>query len=85
MGKLRPFEQRRIIDEIRNQLTTEPSTPSRRRKLLNGVVPPWDQERPVWQLRVGAFRVFYDVDQELGEVIVQSVRKKGSKTTEETL
>jgi len=59
--------------------------PSRRRKLLEGLVPPWDSVRPVWQLRVGDFRVFYDVDEKAHEVIVRAVRRKGTKKTEEIL
>ena len=42
--------------------------------------------RPVWQLTVVPFHVFYDVDEEHGEVIVNAVRKKlPGKTTEEIL
>jgi len=41
--------------------------------------------RPVWQLRVGEFRVFYDVDEEQEAVIVRAVRWKGRKITEEIL
>jgi mRNA-degrading endonuclease RelE of RelBE toxin-antitoxin system len=66
-------------------LTKKPTTPTRRKKLLEGLVPPWDALRPVWQLRVGDFRVFYDVDEERQEVIVRAIRRKGSKTTKEAL
>jgi mRNA-degrading endonuclease RelE of RelBE toxin-antitoxin system len=59
--------------------------PSRRRKLLEGLVPPWDSVHPVWQLRVGDFRVFYDVDERARKVIVRAVRRKGTKRTEEIL
>jgi mRNA-degrading endonuclease RelE of RelBE toxin-antitoxin system len=38
-----------------------------------------------WQLRVGDFRVFYDVDVEQKAVIVRAVRRKGTRTTEEIL
>jgi hypothetical protein len=33
---LRAFEVRRVIDDVDEQLTKTPSTPSRRRKLLEG-------------------------------------------------
>lgn len=82
---LRAFETRRILDEVDAQLLKEPMKPSRRRKLLEGLVPPWDSVRPVWQLRVGDFRVFYDVDEKAHEVIVRAVRRKGTKKTEEIL
>lgn len=79
------FHRRRVIDEIERQLSRSPLVTSRTRKELAGVVPPWDQARPVWQLRVGEFRVFYDVDPERMRVIVQAVRRKGRKPTEEIL
>jgi mRNA-degrading endonuclease RelE of RelBE toxin-antitoxin system len=74
-----------IVDAIERQLATAPLTPSRNRKELAGLVPPWDQVRPVWQLRVGDYRVFYDVDEDESVVIVQAVRHKGWKTTGEIL
>jgi mRNA-degrading endonuclease RelE of RelBE toxin-antitoxin system len=82
---LRAFEVRRVLDEVDAQLTREPMKPTRRRKLLEGLIPPWDHARPVWQLRVGDFRVFYDVDEVRAEVVVRAVRRKRVKTTEEIL
>lgn len=82
---LRVFEARRILDAVDAQLTREPMKPTRRRKLLEGLVPPWDSVRPVWQLRVGEFRVFYDVDEGRREVIIRAVRRKGTRSTEEIL
>jgi len=85
LGSLRPYDVRRIMREVDTQLMKNPTVPSRRKKLLEGLVPPWDAVRPVWQLRVGDFRVFYDVDDGRREVIVRAVRRKGNKTTEEIL
>ena len=62
-----------------------PTMESRRRKTLLGVDPPWDQVGPVWQLRIGEFRVFYDVDDRLEQVVVRAVRRKARKTTGEIL
>lgn len=39
----------------------------------------------IYQLRVGDYRVFYDVDEEERMVIVRHVRRKGRKTTGEIL
>jgi prevent-host-death family protein len=39
------------------------------KKVLRGLKPPWTQTRPVWQLTVVPFRIFYDVDEERNEVI----------------
>ena len=82
---LRVMERRRLLDEIDQQLRVEPGTETRRRKMLVGLTPPWDQVRPVWQLRIGDFRVFYDVDEPRKRVIVRAVRRKGRKMTEEIL
>lgn len=71
------------MDEVDRSLSTSPLTPGRRKKLLDGLLPPWKSLRPVWQLRVGEFRVFYDVDE--SQVIVRAVRRKGTRTTGEIL
>lgn len=62
-----------------------PRHPSRRKKELAGVAPPWEHVVPVWGLRVGEYRVFYDVDEEAQLVRVRAVRRKGRRTTEEIL
>ena len=82
---LRVYEARRIMDEVDTQLTKNPAVATRRKKLLEGLVPAWDVVRPVWQFRVGDFRVFYDVDEERRAVIVRAIRRKGTKTTREIL
>jgi len=85
LRSLRPYDIRRILDEVEAQLMKSPLAPDRRKKLLKGLLPPWDAVRPVWQMRVGDFRVFYDVDGDRGEVIIRAVRRKGNKKTEEIL
>jgi mRNA-degrading endonuclease RelE of RelBE toxin-antitoxin system len=82
---LRAAERRRVLDTIEKQLAHEPAKGSRRKKMLSGLVPPWEQVRPVWQLRVGDLRVFYDVDESIRIVIVRAVRRKERKKTEEIL
>ena len=82
---LRAHEARRIMDEVDVLLAQEPTKRSRRKKPLEGLMPPWDAVRPVWQLRVGDFRVFYDVNERRKEVVVRAIRRKGTKTTEEIL
>lgn len=85
LQRLRATDQRRVVDAVEKQLAHEPTKATRRRKLLIGILPPWEQVRPVWQLRVGDFRVFYDVDADARVVVVRSVRRKGRETTEEIL
>ena len=85
LQRLRVVDRRRVLNAVEEKLRLEPARQDRRRKVLVGLVPPWDQVRPVWQLRVGEFRVFYDVDEEQEAVIVRAVRRKGRKMTEEIL
>jgi hypothetical protein len=59
---------------------------ARHRKMLVGLVPPFDATPPIWQLSVGEFRVFYDVDPGERRVYVRAVRRKPPhKTTKEIL
>ena len=52
----RRYDRNAILDAIKQQLTHTPATETPNRKLL--------RENPLadWELRVGRFRVFYDVD-----------------------
>jgi mRNA-degrading endonuclease RelE of RelBE toxin-antitoxin system len=81
----RARDKSQILGAIREQLMMEPTRSTRSRKRLEGLVPPWEQVGPVWQLRVGEYRVFYDVLDDEDLVIVRAVRRKGKKTTEEIL
>lgn len=85
LAELRPFERNRILDEIDALLRSRPSVGTTRRKLLVGATPSFEHVQPVWQLRVGDFRVIYDVDENDRVVTVRAVLHKGSKTTGEIL
>jgi mRNA-degrading endonuclease RelE of RelBE toxin-antitoxin system len=78
----RAYDQKRIIDAVRDQLTHEPQVPTRNRKCLRGLEPEFQHIGPVWELRVGLFRVFFDVLEESNEVRVRAVRRK--QTTDRT-
>jgi len=53
---------------------------------LVGLVPPWEHVPPVWELRIGEYRVFYDIDEKAKLVMVRAIRHKPPhKTTEETI
>lgn len=45
-----------ILDAVKIQLVYEPNTETKNRKLLR------ENELADWELRVGEFRVFYDID-----------------------
>jgi hypothetical protein len=42
IDRLRAAERRRLLDAIEKQLTYEPAETTRRKKMLTGLVPPWE-------------------------------------------
>lgn len=86
LAAFRAFERSRILDAIEEQLSHDPTTRTRNRKSLLGLTPPFEAVLPIWELRVAAYRVFYDVNEEEGKVFVRAIRRKPPhKTTEEIL
>ena len=81
---LRVFDQRKITNAIRANLIHEPKTEARNKKLLRGLIPAFEHELPVYELKVGEYRVVYDVNDQKQAVFVRAVRRKsGGMTTEE--
>jgi mRNA-degrading endonuclease RelE of RelBE toxin-antitoxin system len=82
LRKIRMFYRNQILDAIEEQLTHEPNTRTKNRKLLENLIPPWQSVAPIWELRVGEYRVFYDVSPPESAVYVRAVRRKprGTKT-----
>jgi mRNA-degrading endonuclease RelE of RelBE toxin-antitoxin system len=76
LKNLRASERRRILGEIRRKLAEEPTKPTKQIKQLHNLVPPFEAVPPIWQLRVGDHRVFYDVDDRHEKVFVRAVRRK---------
>jgi mRNA-degrading endonuclease RelE of RelBE toxin-antitoxin system len=66
----RKRDQRIVVGAIERQLVDRPEQPARNRKKL--------EENPLapWELRVGNYRVFYDVNQEDGVVVILAVGRK---------
>lgn len=77
---MRLFDRRRILTAIETQLGHVPTHESRNRKQLRGLVPPFEAVPPIWELRVGGYRIFYDVDEEERRVYVRAVRRKPPHT-----
>lgn len=82
---IRAHDRNRILDEIASQLAYEPALVTRRKKVLQGIEPPWEHVGPVWQLRIGDYRVFYDLFEDERAVWIRALRWKGPRTTEEIL
>lgn len=74
LESLRKFDQKRIRDGMVEQLTSQPSVETRNRKRLRPGGP------AEWEIRIGDYRVFYDVVEEGKQVKVAAIGyKKGSK------
>lgn len=83
---LAAYYQRRILAEIQTHLTRTPTVRTNRRKPLPNLAHPWEAVPPIWELRVGEYRVFYDVSEVDHIVRVLAVRHKPpGKRTEEIL
>jgi len=82
LRSIRIYYRNQILDAIWEQLLYEPDTKTKNRKLLENLIPPWQTVAPIWELRVGEYRVFYDVSLTESVVYVRAVRRKprGSKT-----
>lgn len=61
---IKPFYRRRIVDAIDEQLVHEPIVETKNRKMLTGFQSGFEHDEPVWELRVGQYRVYYDVSEE---------------------
>ena len=71
---LRKFDQQQIIAAIESQLPDQATQETRNRKRLR------PNQLAEWELRVGDFRVFYDVDPDAAVVKIEAVGyKQGSK------
>lgn len=82
LRKIRSFYRNQILDAIEEQLTHEPDMRTKNRKLLDNLVSPWQTVAPIWELRIGEYRVFYDFSAAESIVYVRAVRRKppGTKT-----
>jgi mRNA-degrading endonuclease RelE of RelBE toxin-antitoxin system len=84
LESIRVFDRRRIAQAIEEQLRYEPTGSTRHRKLLVGVQLPPFGDLPLWELRVGDFRVLYHVVEDV--VFVRTIRAKPPhQTTEQVL
>jgi mRNA-degrading endonuclease RelE of RelBE toxin-antitoxin system len=73
VDELRTFrksEQRTIFDQIGEQLSYEPEVDTRNRKKLR----PNDVAK--YELRIGKYRVFYDVDEQAQTVKIEAIGYK---------
>jgi mRNA-degrading endonuclease RelE of RelBE toxin-antitoxin system len=82
LKSIRIYYRNQILDAIEERLAYEPDTRTRNRKLIENLIPPWRTVAPIWELRVGEYRLFYDLSPTESVVYVRAVRRKprGTKT-----
>jgi mRNA-degrading endonuclease RelE of RelBE toxin-antitoxin system len=85
LRNIRMYYRNEILDAIEQQLAHEPDTQTKNRKLLENVIPPWQTVAPIWELRVGEYRIFYDVSRADSVVYVRAVRRKPRGTRTEDI
>lgn len=73
------FHRRTVEETIEKRLRHEPEKVSKNCKLLEPLVASFEYDPPLWELRVGEWRIFYDVQKEDKRVVVRAVRKKPSE------
>lgn len=67
---LKKLEQRYVVSMIEQHLSLEPATPTHKRKPLR------PNELATWELRLGAFRVFYEIDPQDMIVWIKAIGRK---------
>ena len=86
LQELRAYDRQMILEAMGTQLMYAPNVATNTRKLLRNLTPPFEAIPPIWQLRVGGLRVFYDVQEAERRVTIRAIRRKPAhRTTEEIL
>ncbi len=70
MDFYRAFAKKTIVDAIRDQLSDQPDVETNRRKQLR------DNPIAQWELRIGRFRIFYEITSDEKRVTIVSVGHK---------
>jgi mRNA-degrading endonuclease RelE of RelBE toxin-antitoxin system len=86
LKRIKSYHRIIILERIQKQLSHQPNIETKNRKILKNLVPPFESAPPVWELRIGVYRIFYDIEEEEKKVYVRAIRRKPvHKTTEEIL
>jgi mRNA-degrading endonuclease RelE of RelBE toxin-antitoxin system len=64
---LSKYDQIKVLDGIELHLTHNPMTPTRNRKQMRSNL------ISTWELRIGGFRVYYDVEDENQKVLIRAI------------
>ena len=67
LKSFRKFEQEHILDQIDAQLQHEPNVETHNRKCLR------PNDISDWELRIGKYRVLYDIEEQVKIVAIQAI------------
>ena len=73
------------MEAIDRQLMHRPNIKTRNRKPLTGFQADYEHGEVVWELRVGTYRVYYDVVEQSKTVVIRAVREKSPHMTTEQI
>jgi mRNA-degrading endonuclease RelE of RelBE toxin-antitoxin system len=76
LRSIKPYYRQQILEAIEEQLLHQPTVETRNRKQLSEIETDFPMQPPLWQLRVGSYRVFYDVEESEMLVVVRAIREK---------
>ena len=86
LDALRAFEKRQISNAIEANLLFEPLAETRKKKRLGELIASFQYDPPLRELKVGEYRVYYNVNERVHTVYVHAIRHKPPEmTTEEVL
>ncbi len=85
LRQLRAADRQAVLGAVDRSLLHDAGTVARNRKPLPNLAPPWEHVPPIWELRVGEFRVFYDVSETDATVTIRAVRRKPPHATTEDI
>ena len=75
---LRAYEQRRIVEAIERQPRHQPADETRNRKSFGELTTSFEYRPPIWELRVGDYRVIYRIDEKQQLVAVSKIAHRSA-------
>ena len=77
----RAFDRRRILGSIETKLSIDPNVETKDKKRLGQEKADFTYLPPLWELKAGQWRVFYEVSVEDERVFIHAIREKPAHMT----
>ena len=85
LRSMRPFDRQAVLEKVRQVLTSQPDVETRNCKALHGLKVPWDQVGDTRELKVDEYRVFFEIELGINNVVVKAIRHKPPHLTTEDI